>query len=128
MDLFFLNLCVRGKIMKRLLILVLFFLSGIGFAKKPPEPSYFGGNPENMPENIKVYLLLKQKDITLEVFLKKLEDAEWNIDAQDQYGTTALHLVASFGDLKKIELIIKAGANKLIADNKGFTPLTLCYL
>ena len=47
------------------------------------------------------------------------------INAQDKSGTTLLHLLASSGHPKSIELVLKYGADVRISNKAGETPLDL---
>lgn len=46
-----------------------------------------------------------------------------DIDAQDQYGSTALIVAATFGATEAAELLIDAGADLTITNGEGSTPL-----
>lgn len=44
-------------------------------------------------------------------------------DTTDEYGRTALHYAALFGNIDSVRLLLKAGADLGLADNYGETPL-----
>jgi ankyrin repeat protein len=55
-----------------------------------------------------------------------LLDGRLNLDAQNDYGETALHLVAALGDksaIKVAKLLLQYGASLLVTDKWGRTPL-----
>ena len=47
------------------------------------------------------------------------------VDAQDEYGRTALHVAAETGALAFVAKLLQAGASPSIKDNEGRTPLDL---
>ncbi len=52
-----------------------------------------------------------------------LLDAGARVDERCEYGTTALHLAASWGHLEMVRFLIDKGANTQARDDKGATPL-----
>jgi len=52
-----------------------------------------------------------------------LEDFQLDINTRDQYGGTVLHVAAWLGQLELAMRLLSKGANRLIADSSGRTPL-----
>ena len=55
--------------------------------------------------------------------IKTLLSLGAEIDPVDGEGRTPLHLASTRHDLKVVEMLLKAGANPRIQDNRGFTPI-----
>jgi ankyrin repeat protein len=70
-------------------------------------------------ENIDKEYLLK----TTELLLKEKYNAD--IDAQDKYGNTPLHLIAEAGDEEIFDRFVERGANKHAVNNQRQTPLSI---
>lgn len=49
------------------------------------------------------------------------------VDAKNNFGRTPLHLAASFGNWQVVRLLLKAGADPTLKDQRGFTPGGLAY-
>ena len=65
-----------------------------------------------------------EHDEQSEVYLEALlEDGQVDLEVADFRGWTALHLAASFGREKCIELLLEEGADPKAVDTYGFTPL-----
>ncbi|CAB0029621.1 unnamed protein product [Trichogramma brassicae] len=46
-----------------------------------------------------------------------------NVDAQDELGDTPLHLASRCGNKKKVEILLRNGADPNLSNNEGSTPL-----
>lgn len=51
---------------------------------------------------------------------------ELDVDAQNRYGQTPLHLAARTSDHILIDALLRAGANPNFTDDRGWTPLDTC--
>lgn len=76
-----------------------------------------------VPRKIKFPSLATADDVIL-AMLDTKNDLE--INAQDDLGCTALHYLALYKRAHLFLLLLQAGANPNIADNKGRTPLDYC--
>jgi acetoin utilization deacetylase AcuC-like enzyme/ankyrin repeat protein len=56
-----------------------------------------------------------------------LNTAGIEVDAKNNFGRTPLHIAASLGNWQVVRLLLKAGADPLITDQRGFTPGGLAY-
>lgn len=54
-----------------------------------------------------------------------IQEKETNIDLQNKFGDTPLHMAVSKNNRKLVEEILRAGANKTIHNNAGSSPLEL---
>ena len=50
------------------------------------------------------------------------------LDLRNEAGEAALHLAVSSGDILVMELLLRAGADTTIRDNRGLTPLECASL
>ena len=50
------------------------------------------------------------------------------LDLRNEAGEAALHLAVTSGDILILELLLRAGADPAIRDNKGLTPLEVTPL
>ncbi|KAG0215469.1 ankyrin repeat-containing domain protein [Mortierella sp. GBAus27b] len=69
---------------------------------------------------------LAASDGDLEAVKKFVEERGVSVDAQDEYGYSALHAAASYGYTELIEYLLGKGANVNIQDPDGDTPLFVC--
>ena len=49
------------------------------------------------------------------------------VDARNNFGRTPLHVAASVGNWQVVRLLLKAGANPKVTDQRGFTPGGVAY-
>lgn len=50
-----------------------------------------------------------------------------DVDAKNNFGRTPLHVAASYGNWQVVRLLLKAGADPSLSDQRGFTPGGLAY-
>jgi hypothetical protein len=48
------------------------------------------------------------------------------VDSTDRDGVTALRSAAKYGNVDAVRLLLSRGANPILADNKGYTALSMC--
>jgi ankyrin repeat protein len=87
-----------------------------------------GANPNLTTESLQTALHAAANFGEYELAKMILEDAKTNakyinVNAEDTYGLTPLHLAARAGNLKMAELLLQWGANPNVAEKYGFTPL-----
>jgi len=56
-----------------------------------------------------------------------LSTAGIEVDARNNFGRTPLHVAASFGNWQVVRLLLKAGSNPSLTDQRGLTPGGLAY-
>ncbi len=54
-----------------------------------------------------------------------LDSPDVDVNAQNQFGTTALHIAAATGSLRNAKLLVEHGATLELEDSVGNTALTL---
>ncbi|XP_038222628.1 potassium channel AKT3-like [Zerene cesonia] len=64
-------------------------------------------------------------DQLLEIILRR---SDTHIQEMDHLGRNALHLAVCSGNIRAVEMLLKAGVNPNIKDSVGMTPLSLCLM
>ncbi|XP_045500765.1 uncharacterized protein LOC123698224 [Colias croceus] len=64
-------------------------------------------------------------DQLLEIILRRTDT---HIQEMDHLGRNALHLAVCSGNIRAVEILLKAGVNPNIKDSVGMTPLSLCLM
>jgi ankyrin repeat protein len=87
-----------------------------------------GANPNLTTDSMQTALHAAATFGEYELAKMILEDGQQNhkhinVNAEDTYGLTPLHLAARAGNLKMAELLLQWGANPNVAEKYGFTPL-----
>ncbi|GJJ70108.1 uncharacterized protein EMPS_02457 [Entomortierella parvispora] len=69
---------------------------------------------------------LAASDGDLEAVKKFIEEKGVSVDAQDEFGYSALHAAASYGHKDLIQYLLEKGADVNIQDPEGDSPLFVC--
>lgn len=73
-------------------------------------------------------LLMASKKSGMTVTLSMLIDSDADIDARNKDGSTALMLASLLGNFKAAKLLVKAGANLHVFNQKGRSPLSCALM
>mmetsp|Transcript_32154 Transcript_32154/g.54221 ORF Transcript_32154/g.54221 Transcript_32154/m.54221 type:complete len:84 (-) Transcript_32154:384-635(-) len=69
---------------------------------------------------------VSSSDGNLDEVKKHIEQGGIPVNAQDEYGYSAIHAAASYGHMEVINYLLSVGADVNLRDEDGDTPLLVC--